>query len=167
MQVDTFNDVQQQFGDVVCPGYNPSYNTSLPSLPTSSPLPWSQGLSSDADFYGHGMAVCSSSESLTLCNPMDPNSYSPQDSFSSSSSSCYDSPTRMESSYHSFPSDPYHHQQLYNPHQNYMSSCQQESLSGPEYTPYYNTSDYPSAYPVMESYRKDFPGSPEMCYNVL
>ncbi|XP_024865772.1 colorectal cancer associated 2 [Kryptolebias marmoratus] len=179
MQVSAFNDVQQQYGDVMMPsnGYNNSnpkgdlsYNPPLHHGLTSSPLPWSHGLSSDADYYGHGMAACSSSESLTRNNLMDPNSYSPQDSFSSSSSSCYDSPTRMESSHHSFPSESYHYQHC-SPYQDYVPGCwpgQQESLSAPEYTPYYNPTDYPYTCTVEESYfRKEFPLNSEMCYNVL
>ncbi|KAM4742021.1 colorectal cancer associated 2 [Anableps anableps] len=169
---------QQQFGDVMLPsnGYSFSprgavdYNSPLPPLPTSSPLPWSHALSSDVDYYGQGMAACSSSESLTLCNSLDHNSYSPQDSFSSSSSSCYDSPTRMESSFHSFPSENYPYQHC-SPHQDSVPGCwpvQQESVPVPECTPYYYPTDYPYIQPVEESYfRKDFPLGSEMCYNVL
>ncbi|XP_015228429.1 PREDICTED: colorectal cancer-associated protein 2 isoform X2 [Cyprinodon variegatus] len=169
---------QQQFGDVMLPsnGYSFSprggmdYSSPMASLPTSSPLPWNHALSSDVDYYGQGMAAYSSSESLTLCNPLDPNSYSPQDSFSSSSSSCYDSPTRMESSFHSFPLENYSYQQC-GSHQDFMPGCwpaQQESIPVPEYTPYYTPTDYPYIPPVEESYaRKDFSLGSEMCYNVL
>ncbi|KAM4566888.1 colorectal cancer associated 2 [Odontesthes bonariensis] len=178
MSGSAFNGIHQQFGDgpLPCNGYNNNnggaidYNAPLPPLTTSSPLPWCHGLPSDADYHGHGMAACSSSESLTPCNPMDHNSYSPQDSFSSSPSSCYDSPTRMESSYCGFSSE-YCHYQHYNPQQDCVPGCwpgQQEILPTPDYTPYYNPTDYPFACPVEDSYfRKDFPLSTEMCYNVL
>lgn len=114
---------------------------------------------------------CSSPESLKLCNPMDPNSYSPQDSFSSSSSSCYDSPTRMESSYSGFTSEHFHYQHC-TPQDCYcMPNCwpgQQESYSAPDYAPYYNPTDYSYACPVEENYfKRDFQMSSEMCYNVL
>ncbi|XP_022623808.1 colorectal cancer-associated protein 2 [Seriola dumerili] len=183
MQGDTFNDIQQQFGDVMLPGncYSNSssnnnigggggYNTSLPP-PPAFPLPWCHGLSSDADYYGNGMAPCSSPELLKLCSPVDHNSYSPQDSFSSSSSSCYDSPTRMESSYHGFPSEHYHYQHCTLQDCYCLPHCwpgQQESYSAPEFTPYYNPSDYPYACPGEENYfKRDLQMSSEMCYNVL
>ncbi|XP_070685607.1 colorectal cancer associated 2 [Pempheris klunzingeri] len=181
MQDSTFPDAQQQFVDVMLPsnGYGgnhdttsgfSSYNTSLPP-PPALPLPWSHRLSSDADYYGYGMAPCSSPESLKLCNPLDHNSYSPQDSFSSSSSSCYDSPTRMEPSYHGFNSEHFHYQ-----HCN-LQDCyclahrwpgQQESFSLSEYAPDYNPTDYPYTCAVEENYfKRDLPLSTEMCYNVL
>ncbi|XP_037632384.1 colorectal cancer associated 2 [Sebastes umbrosus] len=183
MQESAFHDIQQQFGDMMLPsnGYSgnnnnttgsaSSYNTSLPP-PPSFPLPWCHGLSSDADYYGHGMAPCSSPESLQLCNPMDHNSYSPQDSFSSSSSSCYDSPTRMESSYYGFPSEHYHYQHCNLQDCHCLSHCwpgQQESFSAPEYAPYYNPTDYPYTCPVVEEnyFKRDLQMSSEMCYNVL
>lgn len=60
----SFNDCQQQFGDVVLPSNSyssnntggSSYSASLAPHPTF-PLPWSHGLSSDADYYGHGMVI--------------------------------------------------------------------------------------------------------------
>ncbi|XP_041662844.1 colorectal cancer associated 2 [Cheilinus undulatus] len=185
MHENVFDDNQQQLGDMMLPSnaYSGSnnhstpvgcggYTTPLPTRPTF-PLPWCHGLSSDADYYGQEMAPCSSPESLKLCNPIDPNSYSPQDSFSSSSSSsCYDSPTRMGSSFHGdFASEHYHYQNC-NPQDCYcLPHCwpgQQESFSAPEYAPYYNPTDYPYACPVEENYfRRDLQMSSEMCYNVL
>ncbi|XP_020500517.1 colorectal cancer associated 2 [Labrus bergylta] len=185
MQESTFDDIQQQLGDMMLPsnGFNVSNNNhsstvggggcsaSLPPLSTL-PLPWCHGLSSDADYYGQEMAPCSSPEYLKHCNPMDPNSYSPQDSFSSSSSSCYDSPTRMESSYHGgFASEHYHYQNCNLQDCYCLPHCwpsQQESFSAPEYVPHYNPTDYPYACPAEESYlRRDLQMSSEMCYNVL
>ncbi|CAJ1066004.1 colorectal cancer-associated protein 2 [Xyrichtys novacula] len=180
MQESAFDDIQQQFGDMMLPsnGYSDSstgsgcgYTASLPSRPTL-PVPWSHGLSSDADFYSQEIASCSSPELLKLCNPIDPNSYSPQDSFSSSPDSCYDSPTRMESSYHSgFTSEHYHFQNCNLQDCYCPSHCwpgQQESFCAPEYAPYYNPTDYPYAYPVEENYfKRDYQMSSEMCYNVL
>ncbi|XP_034403939.1 colorectal cancer-associated protein 2 [Cyclopterus lumpus] len=174
----TFNDFQQQFGDMALPGNGytgghnnhnnhnnhnpggPGYTACLP------PLPCFQGLSSDADYYGPGMVPCSSPELLTLCNPADHSSYSPQDSFSSSSSSCYDSPTRMESSYPGgLPSEHFHYQHCG------LQDCwpgQQESFSAPEYAPYFPPTDYAYACPVEGDYfRRDSQMSFEMCYNVL
>ncbi|PWA32442.1 hypothetical protein CCH79_00018774 [Gambusia affinis] len=168
MQASAFCDPQQQqFGDLMLPSndYGLSsrgamdYN-SLPPLPTSSPLPWSHAISSDVDYYDQGMAACSLSESLTLYTPLDSNSYSPQDSFSSSSSSCYDSPTRMESSFHGFLSKRYPYQYC-SPHQDNVAGCwpaQLESAPLDEYAPYHLPTDYPYIQPVEESYfRKDFP----------
>ncbi|XP_035535684.1 colorectal cancer-associated protein 2 [Morone saxatilis] len=169
LQESTFNDIQQQFGDMMLPsnGYSGNnnnnnnstgggggYNASLPPPPTF-PLPWCHGLSSDADYYGPGMD----------------HSYSPQDSFSSSSSSCYDSPTRMEPSYHGVTSDHYHYQHCNRQDCHCLSHCwpaQQESFSAPEYAPYYNPTDYAYPCPVEDSYfRRDLQMSSEMCYNVL
>ncbi|KAE8295664.1 hypothetical protein D5F01_LYC06599 [Larimichthys crocea] len=187
VQENTFNDIQQQFGDVMLPsngyscnnnnnsnnnntGSSNSYSTTLPPPPTL-PLPWCHGLSSDADYYGHGTAPCSSPESLKFCNPMDPNSYSPQDSFSSSSSSCYDSPIRMESSYHGFVSEHFHSQHCNLQDCYCLPHCwpgQQESFPASEYAPYYNPTDYPYACPVEENYfKRDLQMSSDMCYNVL
>lgn len=182
MQESTFNDIQQQFGDVMLPsnGYSGnnnnnnsggiSYNGSLPPPPTL-PLPLCHGLSSDADYYGQGNAPCSPLESLKLCNPVDHNSYSPQDSFSSSSSSCYNSPTRMESSYHGFASEHFHYQHCNLQDCYCLPHCwpgQQESFSAPEYAPYYNPTDYPYVCPMEENYlKRDLQMSSEMCYNVL
>uniref|UniRef100_UPI003AAD24EF colorectal cancer associated 2 n=1 Tax=Centroberyx gerrardi TaxID=166262 RepID=UPI003AAD24EF len=177
MQESAFNDNQQQFVDVMLPGNGysnndngNSYSASLLPLP-SFPLPWSHGLSSDADYYGHGMAPSSPPDSLKLSSPVDHNSYSPQDSFSSSSSSCYNSPTRMESSYHNFTPEHYHYQHC-NLHDCYcLPHCwpaQQESFPAPDYAPYYGPTDYPYACPVEENYfKRDFPMGSEMCYNVL
>ncbi|XP_030601220.1 colorectal cancer associated 2 isoform X2 [Archocentrus centrarchus] len=164
---------QQQFGDVMLPsnGYSgTAYDTPLPPLPTS-PQPWRHGLSSDVDYYGQGIAPCSSLESLTFCNPMDPNSYSPQDSFSSSSSSCYNSPTRMEASYHGLSPEQYHYQ--HSAPQDYYAlshcwSAQQESSPTPEYAPYFPPTDYPHACPVEDNcFRKDFPLNYDVCYSAL
>ncbi|XP_055370103.1 colorectal cancer associated 2 [Betta splendens] len=176
MQGGALNDNQQHFGDVMLPGNgfignNNSdsgsgicYSASLPPPPTL-PLPWCHGLSSDADYYGPDMALCSSPESLKLCSPMDHNSYSPQDSFSSSSSSCHDSPTRIESSYHGFTSEHYHYQYCNSlPH---CWSVQQQNFSAPEYASYCNTTDSYACTVEENYYRKDLQMSSEMCYNVL
>ncbi|KAM7413693.1 hypothetical protein PAMA_020872 [Pampus argenteus] len=187
MHESSFNDSQQQFGDMMLPGNGYSgnsnstsnslsggggggYSASLPPLPTF-PLPWCHGFSSDADYYGNVMAPCSPPQSLKLCSPVDHNSYSPQDSFSSSSSSCYDSPTRMESNYQGLTSE-HHHYQHCNLQDCYcLPHCwpgQQESFSAPEYAPYYPSTDYPYTCPVEENYfKRDLPMSSEMCYNVL
>ncbi|XP_029923381.1 colorectal cancer associated 2 [Myripristis murdjan] len=176
VQDGAFSDTQQQFVDVMLPGNgysNTDHGTSYSAaLPPSLPLPWAHGLSSDADYYGHGMAPASPPDSLKLCSPVDPNSYSPQDSFSSSSSSsCYDSPTRMESSYQPFTPEHYHYHQCNLQDCYCLSHCwtgQQESFSAPEYAPYYGPTDYAYPCPVEENYfRRDLPMSSEMCYNVL
>lgn len=114
---------------------------------------------------------CSSPESLKFCHPVDPNSYSPQDSFSSSSSSsCYNSPSRMESGHSGFTSEHLHYQHC-TPQDCYcLPSCwppQQESYPVSEYAPYYAQTDY-SYGPVEETYfKRDCHMSSEMCYNVL
>ncbi|KAM3875371.1 colorectal cancer associated 2 [Diretmus argenteus] len=179
---------QQQFVDAMFPGngYNNNNNNNSSSSgdncssysasllpPASFPLSWSHGLSSDADYYCHGMAPSSSPPvSLKLSSPADHSSYSPQDSFSSSSSSsCYDSPTRMDSSYYGFTPEHYHYQHCNLQDCYCLSHCwtgQQESFPAPEYTPYYAPTDYPYACPVEENYfRRDLSMSTEMCYNVL
>ncbi|KAK9520317.1 hypothetical protein VZT92_020213 [Zoarces viviparus] len=179
----SFNDIQQQFGDMMLPsnGYagnnnnnnnnntGSGYSACLPP-PPAFPLPCRHGLSSDADYYGHGMAPCSSPEPLKLCNPTDHSSYSPQDSFSSSSSSsCYDSPTRMESGYRGLPSEHFHYQHCSLQDGLCSPRCwpvQQESFSAPDYAPYYPPTDYLYACPAEENYsRREM--SSEMCYNVL
>ncbi|KAM4627502.1 colorectal cancer associated 2 [Polymixia lowei] len=159
----------RQFLDVVLPG--DSYS-SCPPPPPSLALPWSHGhLSSDADYYSHVMAPPSPPDSLKLPSPVDHNSYSPQDSFSSSSSSCYNSPTRMDSSYHGFTQEHYHYQHCNLQDCYCLSHCwpgQQDGFSAPEYAPYYSPTDYSYTYPVEDTYfKRDLPISSEMCYNVL
>lgn len=116
-------------------------------------------------------APSSSPDSIRLCSPIDHNSYSPQDSFSSSSSSCYDSPTRMESSFQGFTSEHYHYQHCNLQDCYCLPQCwsgQQESFSAPEYAAHYSPTDYPCVYPVEENcFKRDLPMNSEMCYNVL
>ncbi|XP_054650541.1 colorectal cancer associated 2 [Dunckerocampus dactyliophorus] len=134
---------QQPFGDTTN-NYNNTYNnnyyyntdTCLPALP-----PWSLPAEND-DFV---MALCSSPESLKLC--------SPADSFSSSpSSSCYDSPPRMESSFSGFTSED--------------CSClpPQESFCAPQCSSYYTQYTDFYSFPTEENCYKM---STDMCYNVL
>ncbi|XP_047195614.1 colorectal cancer associated 2 [Hippoglossus stenolepis] len=190
MQDDAFNQIQKQAGDMAYPStcYSDSsssvmnnnsnysncnniggggYDSCLPPSHSLS-LQWHYGLTPEADHYGHGMAPGSPPESRKLCSPVDHNSYSPQDSFSSSSSSCYDSPTRMESSHHGFASEHYQHCNLQDCY--CLPHCwpgQQESFSAPEYTPYHNPTDYPYTCTVEENYLMRDLQIPEMCYNVL
>ncbi|XP_077397965.1 colorectal cancer associated 2 [Festucalex cinctus] len=186
---------QQPFGDMMVPtdcygGSNNNnnnnnnnnsdgcYNSSV-HLPASFPLPWSHGLALDSDNYGHGLAPCSSPESQKLSSPVDHNSHSPQDSFSSSSSSsCYNSPTRMECNLISYSSEFFHHHH----HSQHGQHCTlqdcyclpqcwadpQESFGAPECAAYYPPAD--CAYPcVMEEnyFKSNFAMSAEMCSNVL
>ncbi|XP_061538635.1 colorectal cancer associated 2 [Phycodurus eques] len=147
------------------------YESTLPP-PPSFPLPWSHDLASDSDHYGHGLAPRSSPASLQLCSPVDHHSYSPQDSFSSSSSpSCDDSPTRMACNFISYASERYHNQHCTLQDCYCLTQCwadPQESFCTPEYSPHYPPTDY--AYPclVEENYFKsNFAMSTEMFYNVL
>ncbi|XP_056138780.1 colorectal cancer associated 2 [Lampris incognitus] len=141
------------------------------SVSQSFSLPWSYGrLSSDADYYGQAMAPSSPQDYLKLPRPLDHNSYSPQDSFSSSSSSCYNSPTRMDLIYNSFTPEHYDYQHC-SLQDSGLSHCwpdQQESLSALEYAPYFCPTDYPYIHPAEEDYfKRDLPMAAEMCYNVL
>lgn len=143
---------------------------------------YAREMRSDENSFGHPaknnphhqlfffQVACSSPQSLKLCNLVDPNSYSPQDSFSSSSS-CYDSPPRMELNYGGFSSEHFHYQHC-NLQDSYCPSPrwppQQESFSAPEYAPYYPPTDYSYPCPVAENYlKRDLQMSSEMCYNVL
>lgn len=113
----------------------------------------------------------SSPESFKSCHPVDPNNYSPQDSFSSSSSSsCYNSPSRMESGHSGFINEHFHYQHC-TPQDCYcFPSCwspRQESYTISEYAPYNTQTDY-SCGPVEDNYlKRDYHMSSEMCYNVL
>ncbi|KAM9812528.1 colorectal cancer associated 2 [Syngnathus typhle] len=177
----SFTCSQQSFGDTIMSPdcYNGSnmindsdgcYNSSLP-LPPSLPLHWSHGFALDSDNYGPGLAPCSPPESVKLRSPVDHNSYSPQDSFSSSSSSCYDSPTRKECNFISYSSEHYHNQHCTLQDCYCLPQCwadPQESFCATEYSPYFPSTDY--AYPCLteENYFKsNIAMSTEMCYNVL
>ncbi|XP_057695747.1 colorectal cancer associated 2 [Corythoichthys intestinalis] len=169
--------VQQPFGELMVPtdcygGNNSSGGSYGSQPPPSFPTSWSHDLASDSDNYGHGLAPSSSPESLKLCSPLDHNSYSPQDSFSSSSaSSCYDSPTRMECNFISHASENYHNQHCTLQDCYYPPQCwanPQESFCSPEYSPYNCPTDY--AYPCLveeNRLKSNFAMSTEMCYNVL
>ncbi|KPP69019.1 hypothetical protein Z043_112255 [Scleropages formosus] len=80
--------------------------------------------------------------SLSLSSPVDYNSYSPHDSYSSSSSSCYSSPTRLDSAF-GFAQENYHfqHCNLQHCHSGTLSSWTgpQDGASNPEYAPYYQS----------------------------
>ncbi|XP_061775343.1 colorectal cancer associated 2 [Nerophis ophidion] len=71
--------------------YYNNNDTCLPAFP-----PWS--LAADHEDLVHEMGSCSSPESLKLCSPADSLS-------SSSPSSCYDSPPRMDNNYSGFMSE--------------------------------------------------------------
>ncbi|XP_037329745.2 colorectal cancer associated 2 [Pungitius pungitius] len=184
----TFNDVPEQFGEVMLPGNGytghnnsnsnnnnnnttgSSYSACLPASP-AFPLTCCHALSSDADYFG--MAPCSSPEPLQLCSPPDHGSYSPHDSFSSfsSSSSCYDSPTRIEACYRGPPPPSEHLHYQHCSLQDCFCSAprwagQQESFSAPEFPPYYPPGSgyaYTCHLPAEDNYFR----SSEMCYNVL
>lgn len=112
----------------------------------------------------------SPSDSLNLPSPGDHNSYSPQESFSSSSS-CYNSPSRIDSSYHGFAPEHYHYQHCNPQHCYCLSHCwpgAQESFPAAEYAPYYGPTDYAYPTPVEDNYfKRELPIISEMCYNVL
>lgn len=61
------------------------------------PQSWSQGYPhSNVDYYNNCVVPDSQSDSFNLPSPVDYNNYSSPYSYSSSSSSCYNSPSRMD-----------------------------------------------------------------------
>lgn len=134
-------------------------------------------------------AASSSPDSLKFSSPVDHNNYSPQHSSfsSSSSSSCYDSPTRLEPGFHAFPAEDHYHFQhcifpdCYCQLQSHCWPAQQESFcTAAEYASYTyygpsttsatsTTTDYSCAYPAEDNYlKRDLPiMSSDMCYNIL
>nr|XP_046150380.1 uncharacterized protein LOC123992854 isoform X2 [Oncorhynchus gorbuscha] len=145
VQMDSF-DNQQLISMMIS---NETYSSGILHPATSTKLWRQENHSPNMGYYGHGMAPSSPSGSLNMPSPVDYNSYSPQESYSSS---CYNSPTRLDLSY-GFVPDHYHYQ-----------NCNlQESVSTPEYAPY-GTSDYVYASPAEDSYfRRDLSNS-ELCY---
>ncbi|XP_024298449.1 uncharacterized protein LOC112265406 isoform X3 [Oncorhynchus tshawytscha] len=145
VQMDSFDN--QQLISMMIP--NETYSSGILHPATSTNLWRQENHSPNMGYYGHGMAPSSPSGSLNMPSPVDYNSYSPQESYSSS---CYNSPTRLDLSY-GFVPDHYHYQ-----------NCNlQESVSTPEYAPY-GTSDYVYASPAEDSYfRRDLSNS-ELCY---
>ncbi|KAM6959234.1 colorectal cancer associated 2 [Aplochiton taeniatus] len=165
----------QQLMDMILPDNSLNSNCSNSSggfLPNSlSALPWSHGQPcSEIGYYNQGMAPSSPTDSLNLPSPVDYNSYSPPDSLSSSSSSssCYDSPTRMDSGFHGFAPEAFHYQHCSLQHCYCLSHSwpvQQETVPTQEYAPYFGTTDYTYALPVEEGYyRRDLPITTDMCY---
>ncbi|XP_023817519.1 uncharacterized protein LOC110016267 isoform X2 [Oryzias latipes] len=159
-----FSGAQAPFGEALGSSFDPCPRAAAGycgPLPPCSPPPWNHGLSSDVDFYGHGItregerqASCPPLDPLTFCASSDLLSFSPQDSFSSSSSSCFDSPPRMGPCFS--PADFYHYPH-FEPPQDCEAACwQQESLPAPEYTTYYPPTDYPYICPPEDPYwRRD------------
>ncbi|XP_036393358.1 colorectal cancer-associated protein 2 isoform X1 [Megalops cyprinoides] len=134
-------------------------------LPPASAAPtWPHGhFASSADYYSHGMAPGSPSDSISLPSPADYSSYSPPQCYSSSSS-CYSSPTRMDSGYGLAP-ECYHYQHCGPQHCYCVShwSGPQDSVANIEYAPF-GTSDSTYAAAVEENYfRRDMPNT-EICY---
>ncbi|KAJ8280607.1 hypothetical protein GJAV_G00056830 [Gymnothorax javanicus] len=153
----------QQFINMMLPPENFS-NNSLPVA--SSNQFWSHGqFRSNSEYFNQGMAPSSPSDSMNLPSPIDYNSYSPPQSYSSSSS-CYSSPTRMDSSYSLFP-ESYHYQHCSPQHCYCVSHWlgAQEDFPNLDY-PNYGTPDSVYLSAVEESYfRADMPlPSSEMCY---
>lgn len=153
----------QQFINMMLPPENFS-DSSLPAA--SSAQYWTHGhFPSNSDYYNQGMASSSPSDSMNLTSPIDYNSYSPPQSYSSSSS-CYSSPTRMDSSYSLVP-ECYHYQHCSPQHCYCVSHWlgPQEDFTNLEYTNY-GTPDSAFTSAVEESYfRRDRPlSSSEMCY---
>uniref|UniRef100_A0A8C8HGJ6 Uncharacterized protein n=1 Tax=Oncorhynchus tshawytscha TaxID=74940 RepID=A0A8C8HGJ6_ONCTS len=105
--------------------------------------------------------MISPSGSLNMSSPVDYNSYSPQESYTSS---CYNSPNRMDSSY-GFVPEHYHYQHCNLQHCYCLShwSGTQESISTPEYA-IYGTTDCVHASPVDANYFRRELSSSEMCY---
>ncbi|XP_061072855.1 colorectal cancer associated 2 isoform X2 [Conger conger] len=159
--VETSGIDNQQFINMMLPPENFS-NNSLPVA--SSAQYWNQGnFPSNSEYYNQGMAANSPSDSMNLPSPIDYNSYSPPQSYSSSSS-CYSSPTRMDSSFNLVPE--FYHFQHCSPQHCYCVSHwfgPQEDLTNLEYTAYCTPdSAYTSA--VEESYFRRPLSNSEMCY---
>ncbi|KAM9442435.1 POU class 2 homeobox associating factor 3-like isoform 1-T1 [Salvelinus alpinus] len=145
VQMDSFDN--QQLISMMIP--NETYSSGILHPATSTKLWRQENHSPNMGYYGHGMAPRSPSGSLNMPSPVDYNSYSPQESYSSS---CYNSPTRLDLSSGFVPE-----------HYHYQNCNLQESVSTPEYAPY-GTSDYVYASPEEDSYfRRDLSNS-EMCY---
>lgn len=104
----------------------------------------------------------SPSDSFNLPSPVDYNSYSPPQS-NSSSSSCYNSPTRMDLS-SSFSPENYHYQHCNLQHCICLShwSNVQEGMVTSEFAPY-GSSDCLYSYGDDSYFRRDTSNS-EMCY---
>ncbi|CAB1347790.1 unnamed protein product [Coregonus sp. 'balchen'] len=145
VQMESFDN--QQLISMMMP--NEIYSSGIPYPATSTKLLCQENHSPNMGYYGHGMSPSSPSGSLNMPSPVDYNSYSPQESYSSS---CYNSPTRLDSSY-GFVPELYHYQ-----------NCNlQASVSTPEYAPY-GTTDYVYASPAEDSYFRRDMSSSEMCY---
>ncbi|XP_015192854.2 colorectal cancer associated 2, partial [Lepisosteus oculatus] len=117
-----------------------------------------------SDLYSLGMAPSSPCDSSNLPSPVDYSGYSPPQCYSSSSS-CYSSPTRMDSVYSSIPED--HHYQHCSLQYCYCLSHfsgSYDNTRNPEYVPY-PPSDclYPSPVTEENYIRRDL-ASLDMCY---
>ncbi|XP_066564769.1 colorectal cancer associated 2 isoform X2 [Amia ocellicauda] len=148
----------QQFIDMILQNENFT-NTPLPPAfcaQQGSLEPFHQGF----DYYSPGMAPSSPSDSSNLPSPADYNSYSPPECYSSSSS-CYGSPTRMDSRYSAMTED-YHHQHC--SLQYCYCSEVPDHLGYPQYTQCATTDClYPSAVGEQGYFRTEF-ATLDMCY---
>ncbi|KAJ8397194.1 hypothetical protein AAFF_G00440280 [Aldrovandia affinis] len=130
----------------------------------SSTQHWTRGhFPSNPEYCNHGMAPSSPTDSLNLPSPVDYNSYSLPQSYSSSSS-CYSSPTRMDSSYGLIPECC--HYPHCSPQRCYCLShwsLPQDSVTNLEYAPY-GTPDSAYTSAAEECYFRRDMSSSELCF---
>ncbi|XP_014069275.2 colorectal cancer associated 2 isoform X1 [Salmo salar] len=157
VQMESFDN--QQLISMMMP--NETYGSGIVHPATSTKLWPQENHSLNMDYCVNGMAPSSPSGSLNMSSPVDYNSYSPQESYSSS---CYNSPNRMDSSY-GFVPEHYHYQHCNLQHCYCLShwSGTQESICTPEYA-IYGTTDCVHASPVDGSYFRRELSSSEICY---
>ncbi|XP_048838206.1 colorectal cancer associated 2 [Brienomyrus brachyistius] len=153
METSTFDN---QYPNVMFP--QDSFNSILPA--DSSVQHWAHGhFLSTSDYHINGMVPSAIPDSLSLNLPSpDYNSFSPPDSYSSSSS-CYSSPSRMDSNY-GFVAENYHYQ-----HCSLQRCYCLSHWSGPQDSPMNPEYASDCLYTAMDQsyFRRDVRSS-EMCY---
>ncbi|XP_066536251.1 colorectal cancer associated 2 isoform X2 [Hoplias malabaricus] len=114
-----------------------------------------------ADYYSNTLASGSPTRSFSLPSPGDYSSYSPPDSHSSSSSSCYSSPSRLDGS-SCFSTESCHYQHYDIQHcYSHWPALQTDTAAASQY---YSPSDcFHHSYGEDFYYRRDAPSS-ELCY---
>lgn len=159
--------MEDMFDDQLLMNMIPAENySSSAAVCASAPAQWPHVyFPSCTEYYTNSLASSSPTHSFSLPSLVDYNSYTPPESHSSSSS-CYNSPTRMDMS-SSFTSESYHYQYCTLQHcfcLSHWPNLQDGTMAADYTSPHYSTSDCFYQPLGEEAYCRRDSSSSELCY---